>query len=96
MPRLFLDVIAAPASGKQCIMLDKQKRIKIFLKNSPENGKANQELIRLLSEKSRIPQKQFEIVRGLTDRKKRIAITTDISLDLLLEQLGIEKQISFL
>lgn len=96
MPRLFLDVIAAPASGKQCIMLDKKKRIKIFLKNSPENGKANQELIRLLSEKSRIPQKQFEIVRGLTDRKKRIAITTDISLDLLLEQLGIENQISFL
>ena len=96
MTILFLDVIVVPLSGKQMITLDKQNRLKIFLKNAPENGKANQELIRLLSKKSDIPQKQFTIIKGLTDRKKRIAVATDLALTSLLHRLGIDKQTTFL
>ena len=93
---LFLDIVAVPLSGKQLIMLDKQNRLKIFLKNAAENGKANQELVRLLSKKSDIPQNRFTIVKGLTDRKKRIAIATDLTLTALLQRLGIDKQTTFL
>jgi uncharacterized protein YggU (UPF0235/DUF167 family) len=74
--------------------VDKQNRLKIFLKNAPEKGKANQELVRFLSEKSGIPQKQFTITKGLTDRKKRIAVATDISFVLFLHKLGIDQQIT--
>ena len=42
---LFLDITAFPSSGKQAIILDKQQRLKIFLKSAPEKNKANQELI---------------------------------------------------
>lgn len=96
MPTLFLDIIVVPSSGKQTIMLDKQARVKIFLKNAPEKGKANQELIRFLSEKSNVPQKQITITKGLTDRKKRIAIATDLSFALFLQKLGIDQQTTIL
>lgn len=93
---LFLDVVAVPLAGKQMITLDKQNRIKIFLKSAAENGNANQELVRLLSKKSGIPQSQFTIIKGLTDRKKRIAIATDLTLTALLQRLDIDKQTTFL
>lgn len=96
MGTLFFDIVVVPSSGRQMITLDKQARLKIFLKNPPEKGKANQELIRLLSEKSGLPQKQFIITKGLTDRKKRIAVATDMPFILFLQKLGIDQQINLL
>jgi uncharacterized protein len=96
MGTLFFDIVVVPSSGKQMITLDKQGRLKIFLKNAPEKGKANQELIRFLSEKSGLPQKQLTITKGLTDRKKRIAVATDISFVLLLHNLNIDQQTTLL
>ncbi|RTL06828.1 DUF167 domain-containing protein [Candidatus Dependentiae bacterium] len=93
---LFLDIVVVPSSGKQVIIVDKQQRIKVFLKSPPEKGKANQELIRFLSEKIPIPQNQLTIVKGLTTRKKRVAVAVDISLALFLQKLGLDKQINLL
>lgn len=93
---LFLDITAVPSSGKQAIILDKQQRLKIFLKSAPEKNKANQELIRFLSEKTNITQDKLTIVKGLTSRKKRIAVAIDISLALFLQKLGFDKQINLL
>lgn len=93
---LFLDIIVMPSSGKQVIIVDKQQRLKVFLKSPPEKGKANQELIRFLSEKINIPQNQITIVKGLTNRKKRVAVATNISLALFLQKLDLDKQTNFL
>jgi uncharacterized protein YggU (UPF0235/DUF167 family) len=41
-----------------------------------------------------IPQKQFTITKGLTDRKKRIAVAADIFFVLFLHKLGIDQQIT--
>lgn len=90
---LFLDIVVVPSSGKQIIIVDKQQRLKIFLKSRPEKGKANQELIRFLAQITNFSQNQLTIVKGLTARKKRIAVATDISLALFLQKLGFDKQI---
>lgn len=92
MASLFLDLTVTPSSGMQKIAIDKRGMLKICLKNPPEDGKANKELIKLLSEKTGIIQNDIVIVRGLTTRKKRVAFATNLSLPLLLEKLGIDHQ----
>lgn len=41
----------------------------------PVEGRANDELIRLLSKTLRLPQKNFQIMQGVRGRLKRVAIT---------------------
>jgi uncharacterized protein (TIGR00251 family) len=92
MPSLFLDFTVTPSTGMQKITVDKHGKLKILLKNPPEDGKANKELVRLLSDKTGITQNSITIVRGLTTRKKRVAFATELSFALLLEKLGIDYQ----
>lgn len=49
--------------------------IKIDLAAPAEDGKANQELVRFLSEKYNVPVSSIEILSGQTSRKKTIRIT---------------------
>jgi uncharacterized protein (TIGR00251 family) len=48
--------------------------IKIKLKSVPEKGKANQELVKLLSESLNLPSNHFEIISGQTNPHKLIRI----------------------
>ena len=43
----------------------------------PENGKANDALLRLLAKKLKLPVSAFELVAGATDRHKQILISGD-------------------
>jgi uncharacterized protein len=52
----------------------KDGTVKIRLTSPPVDGKANQALIEFLSEILGIPQSNFEIVMGSTNRNKLIAI----------------------
>ncbi|MGE0243778.1 MAG: DUF167 domain-containing protein [Nitrososphaeraceae archaeon] len=49
--------------------------IKVSLKSKPENGKANQELIKLLSKYFRISSDKIKIIQGIKSRKKIIHIS---------------------
>ena len=89
---IVVDIKVVPNSGKQRCELDKTGKLKCSLKSQPEKGKANQELIKLLSQKLSLPQQDIKIIRGATTRTKSIQIKSDYDLDTLLFHLGIEKQ----
>lgn len=91
---LYIDIIAAPLSGKSALVRDKNNRIKCFLKSAPEKGKANKEIIALLADLLKISQKSISIIAGQTDKKKRICIDTTITLDEFCNRCGIALQIT--
>lgn len=49
----------------------------VHLKSAPIDGKANGELIRILSRYFRVPQNAIEIKRGGAGKKKLVDILTD-------------------
>ncbi len=51
-----------------------KKRIRVYVTVAPEDGKANKEVIRLLSKELGIPCSAFIIIRGLKTRDKIIQI----------------------
>jgi len=88
MPFIF-EVKVVPSSGQNKWILDKNGTLKCYLKSAPEKGKANKELIQLISKVLKIPQSDVAIVSGATDRRKKISITLDLTFDQLLEKVGI-------
>lgn len=91
---LIFDIKVVPNSGKKGCLIDKTGQLKCYLHSAPEKGKANNELIKNLSQALKITQDMIEIVGGKQDRKKRIKIETNISYEQLLTALGIERQIT--
>ena len=89
---LSLQVKVVPGSGKLCCVLDKQQRLKCFLKAQAEQGKANKELIKFLAKACGITQQDVMITAGLTSRNKTVLINADMSYDQFLQKMGIEKQ----
>ena len=57
------------------------ERIKIRLAAPPERGKANRELIKLISEVAGVPQKNISIISGVSSNYKRIQVDGDRSID---------------
>ena len=53
----------------------KNKELKIKLKAIPEKGKANKELISLLSKTFKVPKSQISIIQGLTSTRKKVLIS---------------------
>lgn len=91
---ILLEIKVTPNAGKQALHYDKNNTIKCCLKSAPEAGKANTELIKFLSKKLNIAQKNVEIVRGGTTRLKLIKIDTEKSKEEVLLELGLEIQLT--
>jgi uncharacterized protein len=90
-----IEIKATPQSGRQGFTRDKSGILKCFLKSPPEDGKANDELVMLLSKQLGIRQDQIKIIQGATSRKKVLKIDTELSEQAFLHKLGIEVQTSF-
>ncbi len=88
---LILEIKVVPSSGKQGIIRDKNGQLKCFLIAAPEKGKANKELIDLLSKLLKIPKKELDIISGETARSKRIAIQGSFTRQELYKKLGVEE-----
>ena len=86
---LYIEITVVPRSGRQEIQ-QSHIGLKCFLKEAPENGRANQELIRFLSKQLGIIQQDIEIISGGSGRKKRLKLAVDWSLDEFLHKVGIE------
>ncbi len=56
-----------------------QDRIKIRISKPPEKGKANRELIRFISEKTGVPEKDIKITSGIRSNFKEIKIIKSFS-----------------
>src|SRR5258708_28656225 len=49
--------------------------LKVAVTAAPEGGKANAALLKLLARAFRLPARDFAVVRGLSDRRKIVAVT---------------------
>jgi uncharacterized protein (TIGR00251 family) len=68
----IIEVWAKPNSSKSNIEWDNEnKRFNVFLHSIPDDGKANQELIKLFKKKFKL---KVEIIKGLKSRNKLIKI----------------------
>lgn len=69
--RMTIKVI--PKSGRQDVKIEGDKA-KVWLKSAPANGKANEELVRVLAEYFDVATSMVEIRSGLSSKKKIVDI----------------------
>jgi uncharacterized protein (TIGR00251 family) len=63
-----------PNSKQQKILEESDGSLTVYLKSPPVDGKANEELIKLLADKFDLPKSQIRIKSGLSSRQKLIEI----------------------
>ena len=61
--------------------------LKIALQAPPLENKANALLVAWLSKQLKVPQKQIQFISGQNNRKKRIEIQSDISVEQIIQTL---------
>ena len=66
-----------PNSKQQKIEEALDGSLTVHLKSPPIDGKANEELIKLLAEKFHVPKSKISIKTGLTSKNKLVEIDTD-------------------
>ncbi|WP_456325088.1 DUF167 domain-containing protein, partial [Desulfonauticus submarinus] len=66
----ILQIKVIPKASKQQIIKEKE-RIKIKLTSPAQKGKANKQLIELLSKRLKVPKSKIKIVSGENSRDKR-------------------------
>lgn len=71
---LTLNIQVIPRSSKSEIVGIYNDCLKIKLKSPPVDDAANEELIKLLSNKLKVQKKNIEIIKGHTQKKKIISI----------------------
>ena len=70
-----LSVKVKPNAKQQKIQEDGAGHLVVWLKSPPTEGKANRELIELLSKKFQVPKSQISLKSGQASRQKIIEIT---------------------
>ncbi len=66
-----------PNSKQQKIQEQLDGSLTVHLKSPPVDGKANEELIKLLAEKFDVPKSDIRIKSGLSSRQKLVEIDTE-------------------
>lgn len=84
-----LNIKVVPRSGVSKIVVDKAGMLKCYLKNAPEKGLANDELVKIIAKTVGVPQAAVNIISGATSRNKKVRIV-GISVEVVLEKLGIK------
>ena len=74
MKNNILDLYIRPNSSRTEIEGLYRDKIKIRLASPPEKGKANKELMRLLSRVTGVPRDKIRIISGITSNYKRVCI----------------------
>jgi hypothetical protein len=71
---MIINIKVKPNSSKQSIENFGDGRYLVYLKSSPENNKANLELINFLSKEFGVPPKSIKIKFGQSSDKKLVEI----------------------
>lgn len=67
-------IYASPKAHKSRIVGLHDGRLKVQLAAPPVDGRANQELIRLLARWAGVPKQRVELVRGASGKRKTVSI----------------------
>jgi len=77
---LYLRVKVIPKSAKnEVVDIMEDETIKIRIKAAPENGKANAELIKFLSEELNVLEKNVLIISGVSEPLKLIKVKLPVA-----------------
>jgi len=83
---VVLNVFVKPKSGGSEIFFDENEGfIVVFLKAPPTGGKANKELVKILSKKLGLSSSKIKIVKGLKSRKKQVLVEENLTFSEVLE-----------
>ena len=93
---LVFNIKVVPSSGRNKWIIDLSGKLKCYLKNPPEKGLANKELIKIIAKTVGVTKSDVEIVAGATSRNKRIKIFAKLTYDEFLAKLGLNVQQSLL
>jgi uncharacterized protein (TIGR00251 family) len=91
---VLIEVKVVPNAGKQNVALDKNGTLRCHVKSAAEKGRANKELIKMLSKKLHVTQEDIDIIRGATSRNKTLRIQTFTNKNEVFKKLGIELQLT--
>jgi uncharacterized protein len=69
-----IQVKVKPNSSQQKIEMQEDGSLIVFLRSPPVEGKANEELIKLLSKKFDLPKSHITITSGRSSKIKRVEI----------------------
>lgn len=75
--KLLITVKVQPRSSRPGVEKVGDQEYKVRVSAPPEAGRANAEVMELLSRYFSIPRSQVRIIRGETSRKKLIAVDSD-------------------
>ena len=89
---LRLEIKVVPGSGKSGCILDKQQKLKCYVKAQAQDGKANQELIKYFAKLLEVRQVDVDIDSGLISRNKILLIRTDLTFEQFLQRAGLGQQ----
>ncbi len=85
---VVLNVFVKPKSGRSEVFFDENKgSIVVFLKSPPTGGKANKELVKILSKALGLSSSKIKIVKGLKSREKQILVEEDLTFSKVLKRL---------
>jgi uncharacterized protein (TIGR00251 family) len=87
MPSCTFDIHLKPRAKKNNISIGNNGVLEISVTSPPIDNKANEHLIKLLSQKLKVPKSSIEIIRGNHSREKSIEILS-ISRENALERLN--------
>ncbi|MBI2995675.1 MAG: YggU family protein [Candidatus Melainabacteria bacterium] len=73
---LTLNIYVIPRSSKLEIVGIYNDSLKIKLKSPPQDNAANEELVRFLAEKLKIPKSNIKIIKGHKQKRKTIIISS--------------------
>jgi len=88
--KVFLEIYVQPGAKKTAISGKHDGRLKIRLKSSPIDGKANQELVAFMAQFLKLRKRDIQIVWGEKSRFKLLSMPTDSDLIERLKALGVE------
>jgi uncharacterized protein len=71
---MILSIKARPNSHPVGIEKESEERWIVRIKESPENGKANEAVIKLVAKELKIPKSKIKILKGNTSREKLLKI----------------------
>ena len=64
-------------TSKEGAVGEEEAALKVAVTATPEGGKANEAMVRLLAREWRLPKGAFEIISGRTDRRKALLVRGD-------------------
>lgn len=85
---VVLNVFVKPKSGRSEVFFDENEGfIVVFLKSPPVGGKANKELVKILSKALGLSSSKIKIVKGLKSREKQVLVEEDLTFSEVLERI---------